>query len=235
VTVDDAADNVADDTTHHRRIRSFVTRAGRLSPAQQRAIETLGDRFIVPYAPMPLDARALFGRTAPLVVEIGFGMGATTAEIAAARRDVDFVGIEVHEPGIGALLKLVESEQLDNVRVIAHDAVDVVAHMIAPDSLAGVHVFFPDPWPKARHHKRRLLQPAFVSLLASRLAHGAYLHCATDWEHYAEQMREVLDGEASLVADEPVNPIAPRPETKFETRGKRLGHGVWDFVYRRGR
>ncbi len=222
---------------HHRRIRSFVTRAGRISPAQQRAIETLGPQFIVPFAPATLNFDDVFGRAAPAVLEIGFGMGAATAQIAAEHREIDFIGVEVHEPGVGALLKMIGEGQLTNLRIVEHDAVEVVEHMIAPDSLAGVHVYFPDPWHKARHHKRRLIQPVFVALLASRIARGGYLHCATDWENYAEQMLEVLGGEASLANASQAgysaasNPIVSRPVTKFETRGKRLGHGVWDLVF----
>lgn len=210
-----------------------------MSPAQQRAIDTLGSRFVLAFAARPLDGPAVFGRMAPLVLEIGFGMGAATARIADAHRDVDFIGVEVHEPGIGALLKEIDARGLSNVRIVAQDAVDVVESMIAPASLAGVHVFFPDPWPKARHHKRRLLQPAFVTLLADRLAPGGFVHCATDWEPYAEQMLEVLRGEPLLTNrsraasgyHEAANPLASRPETKFEARGKRLGHGVWDTVF----
>ena len=222
---------------HHRRIRSFVTRAGRISPAQQRAIETLGPQFIVPFAPATLNFDDVFGRAAPVVLEIGFGMGAATAHIAAEHREIDFIGVEVHEPGVGALLKMIGEGQLTNLRIVEHDAVEVVEHMIEPDSLAGGHVYFPDPWHKARHHKRRLIQPAFVALLASRIARGGYLHCATDWENYAEQMLEVLGGEASLANASHAgysaasNPIVSRPVTKFETRGKRLGHGVWDLVF----
>ena len=227
------------DAEHHRRIRSFVTRAGRISPAQQRAIETLGPQFIVPFAPAALNFDNLFGRTAPVVLEIGFGMGAATAQIAAEHREIDFIGIEVHEPGVGALLKMIGEGELTNLRIVEHDAVEVVEQMIAPESLAGVHVYFPDPWHTARHHKRRLIQPAFVALLASRIARGGYLHCATDWENYAEQMLEVLEGEASLANASRTgysaasNPMVSRPVTKFETRGKRLGHGVWDLVFAR--
>ena len=222
-----------------RRIRSFVTRAGRISPAQQRAIETLGPRFIVPFAARALNFEEIFGRIAPVVLEIGFGMGAATAQIAAENREIDFIGVEVHEPGIGALLKLMGESGFTNLRIVAHDAVEVVEQMIAPASLAGVHVFFPDPWHKARHHKRRLIQPPFAALLASRIAPGGYLHCATDWEDYAGQMLEVLDAEPALVNASATgysvasNPIATRPVTKFETRGKRLGHGVWDLVFTR--
>jgi tRNA (guanine-N7-)-methyltransferase len=215
-------------------IRSFVVRAGRMGPGQARALATLAPRYVVPFRPTPIDFAALFGRVAPVVVEIGFGMGQATAAIAAARPDVDFVGIEVHPPGVGALLQRIDDAALANVRIVQHDAVEVLEAMIAPGSLAGVHVFFPDPWPKKRHHKRRLLQPPFVRLLASRLAAGATLHCATDWEPYAEQMLAVLAAEPSLVnaagggfADRPL----ARPLTKFEQRGIDRGHGVRDLVF----
>jgi tRNA (guanine-N7-)-methyltransferase len=217
-----------------RRIRSFVTRAGRLSPAQARALEELGPQFCLPYQKTPLDTAAAFGRVAPAILEIGFGMGGTTAAIAAAMPDKNFLGVEVHTPGVGSLLKLIGEQQLQNLRLIQHDAVEVVNHMIAPRSLAGVHVFFPDPWHKARHNKRRLVQPAFVALLASRLGPGGYLHCATDWEDYAVQMLEVLGAEPSL--ENTADAYAPRPSyrpvTKFENRGLKLGHGVWDLVFR---
>ena len=218
-----------------RRIRSFVLRAGRMGTGQQRALEELGPRYLVPYAAELLDAPALFGRDAPLIVEIGFGMGHATAQIAAARADTDFLGIEVHTPGVGALLKRIGEDGLSNLRIIQHDAVEVLEHMIAPDSLAGVHVFFPDPWHKKKHNKRRLIQPPFVALLASRLQPGGILHCATDWQPYAEQMLEVLGGEPRLRNTAPG--YAPRPDyrplTKFENRGIRLGHGVWDLVFER--
>ena len=229
--------DASDPSRPHRRIRSFVTRAGRTSPAQQRARETLGPRFLIPYDAEPFDATAAFGRTAPLVLEIGFGMGAATAEVAAEHRNLDFFGVEVHAPGVGALLKLVGEHALDNVRIVEHDAVEVVESMSAPNSLAGALVWFPDPWHKARHNKRRLIQPAFVATLASRLAPGGFMHCATDWEDYAVQMLDVLDAEPSLENAAgtgyggPANPLLTRPVTKFETRGKRLGHGVWDLVF----
>ena len=218
-----------------RAIRSFVLRQGRMSPAQQRALDTLLPRYGIAYAPHPVDFDACFGRHAPRVLEIGFGMGDTTARIAAARPDVDFIGIEVHAPGVGALLKQLGENAIDNVRVIQHDAVEVVRDMIAPASLAGIHVFFPDPWPKKRHHKRRLLQPPFVALLASRLATGGYLHVATDWEDYAQQILDVLSAEPLLrnAADGFAERPATRPETKFEARGLRLGHGVRDVMFRR--
>jgi tRNA (guanine-N7-)-methyltransferase len=216
-----------------RRIRSFVTRAGRLSTAQARALEILGPRFCVPYAKTHLDLAMTFGRDALTVLEIGFGMGATTAQIAAGMPEKNFLGVEVHTPGVGSLLKLIGEQHLANLRIIQHDAVEVVTNMIAPESLAGVHVFFPDPWHKARHNKRRLIQAQFVRLLSSRLAPGGYLHCATDWEDYAVQMLDVLGGEPTLqniaagYADRPNY----RPVTKFENRGLKLGHGVWDLVF----
>ena len=222
---------------HHRRIRSFVTRAGRTSPAQLRAREQLGGRFIVPFATQPVDFAALFGRRAPVVLEIGFGMGAATAVVADAHRDIDFVGVEVHAPGVGALLKEIGDRGLDNLRIVEHDAVEVVEQMIAPRSLAGVHVWFPDPWHKARHNKRRLIQPAFVATLVERVVPGGFVHCATDWEEYAAQMLEVLGAEPTLCNPAgrgyatPDNPLVARPETKFESRGKRLGHGVWDVTF----
>jgi tRNA (guanine-N7-)-methyltransferase len=206
-----------------------------MGTGQQRALETLGPRFMLPFSPSALDAATQFGRVAPLVLEIGFGMGAATAEIAAARPDTDFLGVEVHTPGVGALLKRIGEMDLTNLRILQHDAVQVVEQMIAPASLAGVHVFFPDPWHKKKHHKRRLVQPAFVALLASRLAPGGYLHCATDWQPYAEQMLEVLSAEPTL--ENTAEGYAPRPDyrplTKFEARGLKLGHGVWDLVFKR--
>jgi tRNA (guanine-N7-)-methyltransferase len=220
-------------------IRSFVLRQGRVSNAQARSVETLMPRFGIAYRPAPLDLDAAFGRAEgdqrAKVLEIGFGMGETTAAIAAAHPQIDFLGLEVHTPGVGSLLKLIAENGLANVRVIQHDAVEVVRDMIAPGRLAGVHVFFPDPWPKKRHHKRRLLQPPFVALLAQRLVPGGYFHCATDWEEYAQQMLEVLAGEPLL--ENTAAAFAPRPDyrppTKFEQRGRRLGHGVWDVVFRR--
>jgi tRNA (guanine-N7-)-methyltransferase len=219
----------------HRPIRSFVLRPGRMGTGQQRALQELGPRFLLPFSPRPLHAPAVFGRTAPLVLEIGFGMGDATAQIAAARPDIDFLGVEVHEPGVGALLRQIGERGLRNLRIVQHDAVEVLQQMLAPASLDGVHVFFPDPWHKKRHHKRRLIQPALVSLLASRLKPGGTLHCATDWQDYAEQMLEVLGGCPDL--RNTAEGYAPRPEvrplTKFEARGQRLGHGVWDLVFLR--
>ncbi len=218
-----------------RAIRSYVVRAGRMGTGQQRALAELSPRFVLPFAAGRADFATAFGRSAPLVVEIGFGMGDATAQIATARPETDFLGIEVHPPGVGALLQRIDERGLGNVRIVQHDAVDVLEQMVAPASLAGVHVFFPDPWHKKRHHKRRLIQPPFVALLASRLAPGGYLHCATDWQPYAEQMLEVLSAEPQLANR--FDGYAPRPDyrplTKFENRGLRLGHGVWDLVFER--
>ncbi|WP_227815316.1 tRNA (guanosine(46)-N7)-methyltransferase TrmB [Nitrogeniibacter aestuarii] len=216
-------------------IRSFVLRQGRMSDAQHRYLAEQMPLIGIPYTESNVDLNAIFGRAAPKVVEIGFGMGDASARIAQFLPGTDFVGVEVHGPGVGNLCKLIDLEGIDNIRIVQHDAVEVMRDMIAPDSLDGVHVFFPDPWPKKRHHKRRLIQPAFVHLIASRLKPGGYLHCATDWEEYAEQMLEVLSGESSL--ENTASDYAPRPdyrpETRFEARGLRLGHGVWDLVFRR--
>ncbi len=219
----------------HRPIRSFVLRAGRMGPGQQRALDNLGPRFLLPFQAQPLDFAALFGRDAPTVLEIGFGMGDATAQIAAALPGTHFIGIEVHAPGVGALLKRIGETGLTNLRLIQHDAVEVLEHMIPPDSLAGVHIYFPDPWHKKRHHKRRLIQPQWVRQLATRLIAGGYLHCATDWQPYAEQMLEVLSAEPALVNSVEGYATRPdwRPQTKFEARGLKLGHGVWDLLFRR--
>ena len=219
----------------HPPIRSFVLRQGRYSPAQQRAVAELMPLYGVPYRASALDLAALFGRKSPVVAEIGFGMGETTARIAAASPGTDFLAIEVHSPGVGSLLKQIGESGLSNVRLIQHDAVDVLRDMVPPDSLAAIHVFFPDPWPKKRHHKRRLLQPEFVELAASRLAPGGRLHVATDWQEYAEHVLAVLSASALLRNTE--TGFAPRPahrpETKFERRGLKLGHGVWDLLFTR--
>lgn len=206
-----------------------------MGTGQQRALEELGPRYVLPYRAAPLDLAQAFGRTAPVVLEIGFGMGGATAQIAQALPDHDFIGVEVHTPGVGALLKLIGETGLENLRIVQHDAVEVLDQMIAPASLAGVHIFFPDPWHKKKHHKRRLIQPAFVQKLVARLAPGGYLHCATDWEDYAVQMLEVLSAEPALAntAQGYAPKPAYRPGTKFEARGLRLGHGVWDLVFRK--
>lgn len=220
---------------HPRPIRSYVLRQGRVSKAQRRAHEALLPAYGVPYTAHVIDLDQAFGRRAPKVLEIGFGMGETTAEIAAAHPENDYLGIEVHTPGVGSLLKRIAALGLNNVRVVQHDAVDVLERMIAPRTLDAVHVFFPDPWPKKRHHKRRLIQPPFVALLASRMKPGAYLHVATDWQNYAEHILATLSQAPALYNT--AQGYAPRPAyrpfTKFETRGLKLGHDVWDIVFRR--
>lgn len=222
------------DTGAHPRIRSYVLRAGRVGPGQARALAEIGPQFLLPYQPVELDLDTLFGRVAPRILEIGFGMGEGLAEIAAAHPENDYLGVEVHTPGVGALLKQLGERGLSNVRVVQHDAFEVLTRMLAPASLNGIHIFFPDPWHKTRHHKRRLIQPPLVRLLTSRLLSGGYIHLATDWENYAEQILDVLAAEPLLhntAAD-----YAPRPDTrpltKFEQRGIRLGHGVWDLLFR---
>jgi tRNA (guanine-N7-)-methyltransferase len=219
----------------HRRLKSFVRRAGRTTDGQARAFAELGPIFLLPYRAEPLDLEAAFGRAAPTVLEIGFGMGEATAHIAALKPETNFLCCEVHEPGVGALLKRIGEQQLSNIRICAHDAVEVLDHMLLPGTLAGVHVFFPDPWHKKRHNKRRLIQAPLVRKLADRLAPGGYLHCATDWQPYAEQMLEVLSQEPLLrnTADAYAPKPDYRPLTKFENRGLKLGHGVWDLVFER--
>ena len=261
--------------TRTDRIRSFVLRAGRTTGGQQRAIDELGPQFLIPFQEHVLDLQQAFGGSShPKILEIGFGMGETTAKIAALRSKDDFLAIEVHPPGVGALLKLIGENHLTNLRLIRHDAVEVLEKMLAPNSLDGIHIYFADPWHKKRHHKRRLIQAEFVKLVVSRLKPGAYLHLATDWHNYAEQMLLVLNAESSLVnasteqisietfsaadvasdleltkesfkefkptlqqldAKHPgfIERPAYRPTTKFENRGIKLGHGVWDLVYQK--
>jgi tRNA (guanine-N7-)-methyltransferase len=262
-----ATDPAHTDTAHpERRIRSFVLRTGRMGTGQERALAELGPRYVLPYAPELLNLNALKSialndhfirasspnslenspknspdntpNNSPVVLEIGFGMGDATAKIAQALPDTFFIACEVHTPGVGALLRLIGEERIENIRIVQHDAVEVLSSMIAPESLDGIHIFFPDPWHKKRHHKRRLIQPPFVATLCQHLKPGGYLHLATDWQPYAEQMLEVLSNEPALhntsahangYADKP----AYRPETKFERRGLKLGHGVWDLVFRK--
>ena len=224
-----------DGVAHPRTIRSFVRRAGRTTTGQAKAFEQLGPRFLLPYQPRALDFQAAFGRDAPTILEIGFGMGEATAHIAGLMPEKNFLCCEVHEPGVGALLKRIGEHGLANIRIVQHDAVEVMEHMLPEGSLAGIHIFFPDPWHKLRHNKRRLVQPPLVARLASRLRAGGYIHCATDWEPYAQQMLEVLSGEPQLANT--AQSYAPRPDyrplTKFENRGLKLGHGVWDLVFRK--
>ena len=256
---------------HFDRIRSFVLRAGRTTTGQQRAIDALGPLFLIPFDDKELDLQEAFGGSShPKILEIGFGMGETTAKIAALRSEDDFLAIEVHPPGVGALLKLIDENHLTNIRLIRHDAVEVLERMITPNSLDGIHIYFADPWHKKRHHKRRLIQSKFVELLVSRLKSDAYLHLATDWQNYAEQMLLVLNADPELIntsaeqtqietytADDVAKEgdsrrefiptlmqlqskqagyvVRPtyRPTTKFENRGIKLGHGVWDLVYKK--
>ena len=221
---------------HHRRIRSFVRREGRLTPAQQRALDELWSTYGLE-PDRRLEAAAVFGRRAPLTLEIGFGNGASLAELALAEPGTDFIGIEVHRPGVGRLLKELQQRDIHNVRVFCHDAIEVLESAIADASLDRVLLFFPDPWPKKKHHKRRIVQPAFVALLARKLKPGGLLHMATDWEPYAEHMRQVMRASPDFTnagdSDGYVQRPAWRPLTRFENRGRRLGHEVRDLLYRR--
>jgi len=231
--VNEVEESGARKSAEHAHIRSFVRRCGRFSAAQERYFTLMMPQIGVPYSHEQLDFSRLFGREAPTILEIGCGMGDTTARIARENPDNDYLGVEVHTPGVGNLCKLVAEGGITNLRIIQHDAVEVVREMVPEGSLSGIHIFFPDPWPKKRHHKRRLIQPQFVALLASRLKAGGYLHCATDWEEYAEHMLETLAAEPLLC--NAAEGFAPRPSsrplTRFENRGIRLGHGVWDLFF----
>lgn len=224
------------DAPHLRTIRSFVLRTGRTTAGQAKAFADAGPKFLLPYSAAPLNVEAAFGRAAPTILEIGFGMGEATAQIAALLPEKNFLCCEVHTPGVGALLKRITEQGLENIRILQHDAVQVLDHMLAPASLDGVHIFFPDPWHKKKHNKRRLIQGPLVSKLVSRLKPGGYLHCATDWQPYAEQILEVLKAEPLLKnTANSADGYAPKPDyrplTKFENRGIKLGHGVWDVVF----
>ena len=218
-----------------RHIKSFVLRQGHLTPSQKRAMDEGMPRWGIEYRPAPLDLELAFGRQAPKILEIGFGMGTATAEIAAHHPQQDYLGVEVHSPGVGNLLKLIAERELSNLRLIRHDAVEVIDHMLADASLDGIHIFFPDPWHKKRHNKRRLIQAPLVAKLVKKLKPGGYLHAATDWEGYAIQILEVFSANPALANS--ADGYAPRPDyrplTKFEQRGIRLGHGVWDIIFRR--
>ena len=233
-----------------RGIKSFVKRAGRMTAGQNKAVDALGPQFLLPYQDHLIDFKTMFpplpGEAAdaphPVVLEIGFGMGEATAHIAGVMPETRFLCCEVHEPGVGALLKRIGEQDLHNIRICAHDAVEVIDHMLPLQSLDGVHIFFPDPWHKTKHNKRRLIQAPLIAKLAQRLKVGGYLHCATDWQPYAEQILEVLSAEPALsnraAATHPeLLGYAPKPHyrplTKFENRGIKLGHGVWDVVFER--
>jgi len=221
---------------HHQRIFSFVRRQGRITAAQKSALEKLWPKYGLS-SEVLLEPEKVFGREAPLVLEIGFGMGQSLAAMAQADSSKNYIGIEVHRPGVGSLLNALEEKALSHVKVYCADAVMILKECIPPESLSEILIYFPDPWPKKRHHKRRLIQPDFIKIILSCLKPGGILHCATDWKDYAEQMMAVLSGFPDLVntsgegvyADRP----AWRPETKFEKRGQRLGHGIWDLVFQR--
>ncbi|MDO5666936.1 MAG: tRNA (guanosine(46)-N7)-methyltransferase TrmB [Alcaligenaceae bacterium] len=215
-------------------IKSYVHRSTHMTPSQKRALSgELFDTWCLPYQNAIINYDDVFNRSAPTILEIGFGMGETTAKIAITSADKNFIGVEVFSGGVGALLKRIDEENIPNIRIIQHDAVEVVNHMLEAESLDGVHIYFPDPWPKKRHHKRRLVQSPFIKQLVSRLKPGGYIHCATDWEDYAMQMLEVLSNEPTLQNRH--EEFAPRPDyrplTKFENRGIRLGYGVWDLIF----
>jgi tRNA (guanine-N7-)-methyltransferase len=224
-------------TDHPRSIRSFVTRAGRITPAQQRALDELWPKYGIAYTPRPLDTGTLFGREAPRTLEIGFGNGENLVALAVAQPQRDFLGIEVHRPGVGRLLLALEARAVANVRVICHDAVEVLGQQISEQSLDEILILFPDPWPKKRHHKRRLIQPPFAQLLESRLVQGGVLRVATDWQPYALEILETLRAVAGLENLAVDGGFVPRPAerapTRFERRGERLGHEVWDLAFRR--
>lgn len=232
-----AADESAETTSYMRKIRSFVLREGRLTKAQKLALEQHWPTLGVDYQPEQLDLAALFGRQADTVLEIGFGMGKSLVQMAAAAPEKNFIGIEVHRPGVGACLADAATADISNLRVFQHDAVEVLAQMIPDHSLATIQLFFPDPWPKKKHHKRRIVQPDFVQQLRQKLAIGSVFHMATDWQHYAEHMLEVMqaaEGFSNLSASgDYVERPVHRPITKFELRGKKLGHGVWDLMFKR--
>lgn len=234
-TPDSTSTTESSDNNISRRIKSFVLRQGRLSAGQKKAIENNWPSFGLEVEDKLLDFVEVFGRDAPTIVEIGFGMGKSLAEMAEANPQQNYIGIEVHKPGVGALLKLIEEKGLQNIRVFNDDAIEVLEKCIPLNSLAGVYLFFPDPWHKKRHHKRRIVQPAFAEKMAAHLKPGGQFHMATDWENYAEHMMEVMSASASYKNISGENEYTPRPDyrplTKFEARGHRLGHGVWDLIF----
>jgi tRNA (guanine-N7-)-methyltransferase len=234
----DTTGQAPEGVAYPKTIKSFVRRAGRTTAGQTKAFEALGPRFVLPYEAAPLDAAAAFGRQSPLILEIGFGMGEATAHIAGVRPADNFLCCEVHQPGVGALLKRIGENEINNIRIVSHDAVEVIDHMLPEATLDGAHIFFPDPWHKKKHNKRRLIQQPLIAKLAARLKAGGYLHCATDWQPYAVQILEVLSAEPLLAntadtTDGYATKPDYRPLTKFENRGIKLGHGVWDIVFKR--
>ncbi|PIT44363.1 tRNA (guanosine(46)-N7)-methyltransferase TrmB [Snodgrassella alvi] len=227
-------DQLVQSNEHHTRsIRSFVLRQGHMTAAQQRAIDTQWSQYGIDYHKNRVDLNTIFNRNAPKILEIGFGMGVATAAIAQNLPAYDFLAIDVHGPGVGNLLKLIQEQKIQNIKVMRHDAVEVVNNMLSNNTLHGIHIFFPDPWHKKRHHKRRLIQIPFIEQLLPKLQKNGYIHLATDWQEYAEQMLEVLTSFSELqnTATDFATTPAYRPETKFEARGKRLGHNVWDLVF----
>jgi tRNA (guanine-N7-)-methyltransferase len=234
---EDPSSNDSTAPSLRRAVRSFVLRGGRATVAQQRALDELWPGYGVEFTAQPVDLDQLFGRTAPRMLEIGFGAGEALLSFAQAHPELDCIGVEVHKPGVGHLLLGAQAAALKNLRIICHDAVEVLQRQLPPASLQLIHIFFPDPWPKKRHHKRRLIQPAFIELLARVLASGGTLRLATDWEPYAMHMREVIDASPEFINDSSdtgfVARTDQRPLTRFERRGQRLGHGVWDLSYRR--
>ncbi len=241
----DTSNQAPADVAFPKNIKSYVKRAGRTTTGQAKAFEVWGPQYLLQYAPEPLNMTKAFGlngqdaATAPVILEIGFGMGEATAHIAKVRPHDHFLCCEVHEPGVGALLKRIGEQDIHNIRILQHDAVEVIDNMLPLSSIDGVHIFFPDPWHKSRHNKRRLIQTPLIAKLAARLKPGAYIHCATDWEPYAVQILEVLSAEPLLknTADATNGGYAQKPDyrplTKFENRGLKLGHGVWDVVFQR--
>ncbi|MCF7966089.1 MAG: tRNA (guanosine(46)-N7)-methyltransferase TrmB [Methylobacter tundripaludum] len=227
---------LAPEQTPSHRIRSFIRRQGRITQGQQLALECHWDKYCLDPA-VDYDFSQVFGRTAPLIVEIGFGTGDSLAKMAATNPENDYIGIEVHRPGVGHLMLLLDQQGLTNVRIYCHDAIEIIECKIADNSLAGVHLFFPDPWPKKKHHKRRIVRPSFVDLLVRKLQPGGYFHAATDWQNYAEHMLEILSAGAGLGNTSATGDYCERPEyrplTRFEQRGLRLGHGVWDLIFKK--
>ncbi|MGR8930079.1 MAG: tRNA (guanosine(46)-N7)-methyltransferase TrmB [Gammaproteobacteria bacterium] len=216
------------------RIRSFIRRQGRATVGQKLALETHWEKYCLP-PEQPFDAFHLFGRNAPLIIEIGFGNGASLADMAEANPGLNYLGIEVHRPGVGHLMMLLEQRGITNVRIYHHDAIEILEQKIPDHSVTGVHLFFPDPWHKRRHHKRRIVRPSFVELLHKKLTGGGYFHAATDWHNYATDMLNTLSAASRLKNASPTGDFCPRPDyrplTKFENRGLKLGHGVWDLIF----